>query len=589
MFEDATIDYKDVIFLVLLISLYTTLFSIFSYLRYADFFTYNWDLGINMQMLYSTLHGHLLYETADFQTMGVGTFLEVHSGYIAYFIAYIYAIEPIATTLFIIQSLVVSLSSIPLLMILKNVIKQRNLQYSVIFLFLFNFFIISSILYDFHWEAFVPVEFFTFFYLVINRRYKLSILIIILGALTLEVIPLLMAGLFAYLFLERVFINIYGKGVPLITDVKPIVSLILMTLSVVVFFIIEVIQLFILPRYFPVFSSKSTTAGPLYSAFSLHFFGTQYFTVLTYWLAILFSLGFISIFNKRLILISLPWLIFTFFISPYYGSFIGYQYGFIALPPIFISFIYGLRKMVSGDESSTKHINTSIVKYSLLLFYLTFSALFIFMSFIYKNTGLILSLSQYSIFLSFVTFVFPLAIIFSMKITRSTKGRIKISRLKNNSIFNGILFFIAVLILVNISLSPLNTQNFQKTPMPGYSFLYYENPASSSMGQLISYMPTNSTVVASDNLFPYVANNLNSYSFMWYRNESVSRFFPFNSTHLPEYLLVDDYQFGFIPNYISKLMFTPQGYETVAYINNSGYPGNIYLLKLGYTGIQIKI
>lgn len=58
-------------FLAVIIPIAVFVMVSISYIRYLDFYTSNWDLGLEMQMLADNFHGYILYEAADFETYEV--------------------------------------------------------------------------------------------------------------------------------------------------------------------------------------------------------------------------------------------------------------------------------------------------------------------------------------------------------------------------------------------------------------------------------------------------------------------------------------------------------------------------------------
>ena len=193
--ERTEISRKEFLQLASIVLVFTSIIFFMTSIRYMSFLDLNWDLGINMQMLWTTTHGYLLYETADRQTSGVMSFLQVNSAYIAIPIAYIYGILPNAFTLLFIQSFVISASAIPLFYYSVFVTSDVKKSLLVSIVFVSGFAVVSGIFYDFHWEAFLPVEFFTFVYFVSRGKLTGSFLVLLLGSLTLEVFPF-MAGSF---------------------------------------------------------------------------------------------------------------------------------------------------------------------------------------------------------------------------------------------------------------------------------------------------------------------------------------------------------------------------------------------------------
>ena len=53
--------------LFVLLGAFAGLYSALSQLRFEEFYAGNWDLGINMQLLWTNTHGYLLFETGDYE------------------------------------------------------------------------------------------------------------------------------------------------------------------------------------------------------------------------------------------------------------------------------------------------------------------------------------------------------------------------------------------------------------------------------------------------------------------------------------------------------------------------------------------
>jgi hypothetical protein len=142
---------------------------------------------------------------------------------------------------------------------------------------------------------------------------------------------------------------------------------------------------------------------------------------------------------------------------------------------------------------------------------------------------------------------------------------------------------ILILVTVNFAMSPLNTSNANPGFGNGYSFNYGPSPTFGYMAGLVSEMAPQQTVVASDNLFPFVANNAHAYSLLWFGGGS--EILPFNSTNLPTYALLSTSQWFAVPGFLVPKLFNPSVYGIRGELYSSdAYPGTIYLFKLGYTG-----
>ena len=191
-------------YIAIIIPIVVAAMTIISYVRYLDFYTSNWDLGIEMQMLGDNFHGHLLFEAGDFETYGVLSHLEIHSTYIAilYSLAYQDLSEPIF--LFISQAIFFSVSVLPLNAISRHYGLTDRQSFFVTIIYVTNVGFIASQMYDFHWMSLIPLEILTLFFLLTRKRYFSSIAVIVIGSLTLEVFPLLTLGILLFFYYEDI-------------------------------------------------------------------------------------------------------------------------------------------------------------------------------------------------------------------------------------------------------------------------------------------------------------------------------------------------------------------------------------------------
>ena len=140
---------------------------------------------------------------------------------------------------------------------------------------------------------------------------------------------------------------------------------------------------------------------------------------------------------------------------------------------------------------------------------------------------------------------------------------------------------------MNIMVSPLNPQNDHHVLIfgEGYKFKYSINPESKYMIHIQEDVGHYSTIIASNNLFPYIANDRNAYSSA---NDSYSKstIFLFNNTNLPEFILLSSSQKPYAFPWVLNDLKNPI-YRIRCEIIYSGYPGNITLWELNYTGNAI--
>ncbi len=605
----------DVISILIAFSVIATLLS---YLRFANFYDTNWDLGINMQMLWSTLHGKILYESGDFSTVGTKSFLLVHSTYIALLVSLIYAALPYSTTLFTLQSISIAVSGLFVFLLSFHETGKRYISLLVLFSYLSSFIVISSLLYDYHWEAMIPAETLALFYLWDKGKYRLSALPFILGCCTLEVFPFLAAGLALYFLSRDVEWKSYRTFFKRLAAKRVRMSLILMLCSVFAYGVIRLMQYYVLPRAFnqPNVYPSSYTAGSFIFLLGV-FHPDLNVEALTYWILIYASFAFIPFLHPRHLLMQLPWFLATITLLPVANTGVGgfgVQYPLIALPAIGIGLSRGISILqpnsqqkhatikAPSSENAWLHYHvfpyfSSVATFLILIYYIALDILLVVVIYplqILSNTGRLRNLYVFLMSAPLISlFVYGVFLFFSdlchrqlskRCLFRSSNSYIDIdSRTKdcrNRVLFTGI---VLALLLFNIFMSPVNPGNMVKSAPTngGYSFSLGLSNLSVFVYKALQLVPPGSTIVASDNLFPFVANNLNSYSLPYSTNMVIH--LPFNSSNLPDYLLVDtSMMFG--PSYIVDNMFNATIYGIRSFIYAPSYPGSIYLFQKGYFG-----
>ena len=107
--------------IIITIIVYILLFTIMSYSRHNNFNS-GWDLGIQEQLLVTSLRGQMFY-SPEFQMNYLGN----HFNLIIAPLLPIYYIFTGTTTLFFIQSLAIAAGMIPLYLLSKNIC-LKNLQ-----------------------------------------------------------------------------------------------------------------------------------------------------------------------------------------------------------------------------------------------------------------------------------------------------------------------------------------------------------------------------------------------------------------------------------------------------------------------------
>ena len=95
---------------------------------------------------------------------------------------------PSPFTLFAIQDLALALAALPLFAIARIVTQSNRLSVAIAGVYLVWLPAFTGI-FSFHWEAFIPLEFFLIFWLWLTHRYRWAIPVVLVAFVTLEVTP----------------------------------------------------------------------------------------------------------------------------------------------------------------------------------------------------------------------------------------------------------------------------------------------------------------------------------------------------------------------------------------------------------------
>ncbi|MFP3209551.1 MAG: DUF2079 domain-containing protein, partial [Nitrososphaeria archaeon] len=560
--------------LLAILAFYTVLLTYLAELRYESFYTNEWDLGIFMQALWSTLHGRLLYEAGDYVTFHAGSLLVIHPALILLPLSLIYGLYPHAITLFVIQALAVASSAVPLYMIGERFGASRPALIGAIVVYLLNPFLLGSYFFDFHLEAFLPLESFSLFYLLMRGRYGLAAVVFILGVFTLEIFPFIALFVAIYFAYDR-----FGIGMLAfwrrIRDGTYRVYLCFAAAAVLSYVMLRFIEYVLVPALVTPTAVRGNTIGLVWHQIIYLFMPSaanyqQIIYSVAYWLLLYASFGFLAFRHPKHLIIALPLLYFSIILMPYYAQYMGFQYGFIFIIPVAIGSIIGLSRLKSGRSASL------ILSIALILLY--YSVIYPgARAFIFKTVDVEELLTL---------LLAPAAVAIAAIISegRAIPGAGAQRGRRNLRVASLLLAVLVVLAAADFTFSPLNPSASSTNPPWGNGYLisYHANPSYKYMHDLLSYYENNYTIIASEFLFPYVANNLDSYPGGY--GLPPSNYLPFDETNLPHYVLVDAYEFNQLPSYIQNALINESVYGLRAWIINPSYPGSIMLFQLGYGG-----
>ncbi len=514
-----------------------------SWLRALELQTTTWDIGLYQQALWSTAHGRPFFETADVETGGYRSLLEVHTVFVLYLLVPLYAAFPSQATLFAVQSAVVALAAVPLYLLARDRTGSAWLGLAAAVVFLAWTPTLSSNLYDFHPEAFLPLELFTTVLLWERRRYAAGFAVAGLGWATFELAPVLLAavGVF-FLWPSRETWARWGAslrrgrwGAVVAGDLRGALwnSRVRASLGLVVGSVAAYVVLLDL-RTGPFLTWFGTTPLPVPptgyviggtpAALGLAWgnVGVGFFAKVSYWLLLLALLGFVPLLAPRALGLSLPWFAFTLFSSNTNYVVLGFQYGFIAGATLLIAFAYALpTAMALGERWRTR----------------------------LRSPDRPPSETE-------------------RPARRSTRGRWIVAGL-------------AALIVVNVALTPANPWMQDRGLGSAYRVSYGGGGGFAGVEALVGLIPPGATVVASDNLFPLVANDPNAYSFFWTQNNLLA--LPFSPSAPPAYVLIADNRTAAVPAWLSAELYNSTVYG-VRGVDWESPAGTLLLFETGFAG-----
>ena len=306
------------------------------------------------------------------------------------------------------------------------------------------------------------------------------------------------------------------------------------------------------------------------SSFSFSTMGSS----LLYWGILYSSLGLIPFFYRRHLIIALPWLYESILVVPQYAS-IQDQYSFIALPPLFVGLILAIHRGNLDPKTFARILKTA--------FYVLLTCLSAVITY---DAGVGYPL-PYRVVLSVIVGFF---ILLGIVLMRNSSYILRLFREHRKGIYPALTVVLILILVFNFLIGPLNISNEEKTVDSGYAFSYSMNSEYNDMIKMVSMIPGNASIISSDNLFPYVSNDPNAFSFYWSTPENLTFFMYDNlsSNFSFTYVLIDQSQLSYIPQAVMNHIRTSYGLLSAIYTQQS-YPGNIYLYKFGYTGKTVNM
>ena len=335
---------KSYLYLLLMIAVYVIVMSYLSIIKFESFSASVYDLGIMIQTIWNTSNGWILQESIN---MGypMMRFWMAHWEFIYIPIALIYKIFSSPYTILIVQSIVVSLGVFPIYWLAKEKLRNEIIAYVFSLSYLLYPAIQNANLCDIHGVTLAaPFLLFTFYYLQ-KRDIKLFTLFAFIAVLCREdsALVLFMLGIYAFLILKEKRLGI-------------VVS----TVSILWFLVwyerMAIRSMAGLPEFIIMEGAEThwghlsnVTGDPLYI---VKFLAKKH--NIRYLFNIFGPVGFLSFFSPLTLLIATPMFAINLLSSYYYTHEVEHYYSATIAPFIYVSAIYGAKKLLSYFEKNNK-------------------------------------------------------------------------------------------------------------------------------------------------------------------------------------------------------------------------------------------
>lgn len=350
--------HKTKIILWALILLYIGYFSYFTTLRYRTLYASYFDLGIMHQTVYNTYQSIKKLDMSRFLEL-TNPFgpdqikrMAIHNDILLAFMAPFYFIYSGPETLLVIQTIILALGAVAIYKIAKKVFEKEKKSDLIGLVFVAAYLLYSPMqranIFEFHAVALATTTLLFMFYFWLVKKYKWSFLFFTLSIFSKEQVALttLFFGLYIFYDGRRNKTNI---RYPL-----------LIIISSIIWFFVSMLVII------PYFRGSNHFALNYYANFWKSFF---HIDTLRYLFFLLGPTAFLSLLSPFQFLIALPELGINLLSNNWNMRNIVFHYTSVIQPFVFISAIYGTRKLSKNSSQRLKIISAIIILFSLLFSY----------------------------------------------------------------------------------------------------------------------------------------------------------------------------------------------------------------------------
>jgi len=366
---------SDYFVLFVMAACYVVIVSSLAISGHYAFSTNAWDLGIYSQAFYTTLnHQKFFYYTSELPGNPSGSLFGIHFSPFLVLLLPVYAVFQNPITLLVLRPIAIALGLIPLYWMAREELDSKLLVFSLAVIYLVYPPVLIPIL-NFDVEVFLPALFlFALHYFKKGRLFR-SFLFLLLALMVNEFVPLIVAAMAIY-FLIRSRKNVLeGLRQRKLTR-KAIFASVLMLTSILWFSLASVMIASFNPTALSTkweWSEFGTSPSEIVVNVLTHpmktvsVFFSDGQSKFVYIVSLLAPLGFSSLLHPLPLVMALPWLAAGLLsINPLYYNVVT-QYPAFVSASIFVSAIYGLRRLLGGADSMAARRVVSFMVISLLI------------------------------------------------------------------------------------------------------------------------------------------------------------------------------------------------------------------------------
>ncbi len=382
-------DYREKIVVLIVVTFFFILYSIYSLLRYFSLNAGAYDLGIYSSALFNTLHGKFFYTNLLNES-----FLSNHFSPFMFILLGVYYIFPRTYILLIIQSFFIAYSGYILYLIYKFYVKTDKIRFEFIIpVLLYELSPIgyAPIAFDFHLMALLPFFYFlAFYYFLKDNKLMETISLIFLISLHSFFVVIVIFFIFSNFILKYYYKGIFKhyRDINYRKFLKIFSLFILLSLILITYFLFaSFMRNVLVGKYALILPSDEITNGSFNSlsltgyiyellnpVILIHGVLSNIYLKLELLFVTLYSSGFMMLLSPVTLVPVIPYIIFA--VPSSYGAYvqIGYEYTALMAPMVFISMVIGIKKLNNIKyNKNRKHVSLNKnVKYFVIFIVLIF-------------------------------------------------------------------------------------------------------------------------------------------------------------------------------------------------------------------------